>query len=442
MQSRKLLAGAAVLVSFSFLASGCGDDKSSDTTTTTKASGASGATTTTKKEVSCPTSGKSDGMLKFGALLPETGTLAPLGPPEIAGGKLAVKEINEAGGVLGKDVEWLPGDSGDASTDTASQTVEKHLNAGVDAIVGAASSAVTGTVIDKIVGAGVIQYSPANTAKTLSTREDCDLYFRNAPSDVLQGQVLADIVTEQGYNEVAVLALQDPYGEGLAEDFETNFKASGGKITLTKIYDPNASNYDAEVQAVVDSNPKALVLIAFSEGTKIITALTEKGKAPTKFPIFMTDGYTDPGSAKDLKAGTLEGIQGTVPEADPSKGDQTFITRLNAFDPALNGSTSYAGESYDAVVVTSLAATKAGTDDPLKIAAEIPGITREGTKCTAFKACVDLIKAGTDIDYDGPSGPIDMDKEGDPTKASYALKKWTADNKLDVVKYIPAEAAG
>ena len=131
-----------------------------------------------------------DGKLVLGTILPQTGSLAFLGPPEFAGFDLAIQEINAAGGVLGQPMEGIKGDSGDATTDTANQTVDRLLSQNVDAIIGAASSGVSLTVIDKITGAGVVQFSPANTSKTLSDYPDKGLYFRTAPSDILQGAVL------------------------------------------------------------------------------------------------------------------------------------------------------------------------------------------------------------------------------------------------------------
>src|SRR3546814_14698234 len=95
---------------------------------------------------------------------------------------LAAEEINAAGCVLGKPVAIDHGDSGDTTTDIANQTVDRLLAANVDAIIGAASSGVSATVIDKITAAGVVQFSPANTSKTFSTYADKGLYFRNAPS--------------------------------------------------------------------------------------------------------------------------------------------------------------------------------------------------------------------------------------------------------------------
>ena len=144
-------------------------------------------------------------------------SLAFLGPPEFAGVDLAVKDINDAGGVNGKQVEVTNSDSGDTSTDTASQSVDRLLSNNVDAIIGAASSSVSLSVIDKITGAGVLQISPANTSHELTDYADKGLYFRTAPPDVLQGRVLGDLILADGNTTLGILALQDSYGTGLAD---------------------------------------------------------------------------------------------------------------------------------------------------------------------------------------------------------------------------------
>src|SRR5690606_12473582 len=119
------------------------------------------------------------------------------------------------------------GDSGDASTDLASQTTDSLLAAGVDAIVGAASSSVSLTVIDKITAAGVVQFSPANTSDEFTTYDDHGLYFRDAPPDLLQGSVLGQIILDDGVGSVSILALDDAYGTGLADRIEEVLKGGG-----------------------------------------------------------------------------------------------------------------------------------------------------------------------------------------------------------------------
>src|SRR3712207_951171 len=217
--------------------------------------------------------------LIIGTLLPLTGDLAFLGPPEVAGAKLAVADINAAGGVLGQPVQLLEGDSGDASTDTATQTADRLLGQNVDVIVGAASSTVSLTVIDRITGAGVMQISPANTSDQFTTYNDNGLYFRTAPPDTLQARALADMIGADGNNSVAILARNDSYGTGLADNTEENLLSQGlSEDSFLRItYDPNAANYDAEIQELVDFDPDAIVVIGFEESSKIIQGLNAQG---------------------------------------------------------------------------------------------------------------------------------------------------------------------
>ncbi|OMQ16615.1 branched-chain amino acid ABC transporter substrate-binding protein [Modestobacter sp. VKM Ac-2676] len=222
--------------------------------------------------------------LVIGTLLPLTGNLAFLGPPEVAGAQLAINEVNEAGGVLGQPVQLVEGDSGDASTDTATQTVDRLLQSNVDAIVGAASSGVSLTVIDTITGAGVLQISPANTSDQFTTYDDNGLYFRTAPPDTLQARALADLIAGDGNNTVGILAINDPYGTGLAENTRDNLVASGlSEDSIEYItYDPQAANFSSEVQRMVDFNPDAIVVIGFEESSRIIQDLNAQGIGPQR----------------------------------------------------------------------------------------------------------------------------------------------------------------
>jgi ABC-type branched-subunit amino acid transport system substrate-binding protein len=231
-----------------------------------------------------------DDVLTIGTLLPETGNLAFLGPPEIAGVQMAVAEINEAGGFKGADVELVEGDSGDTTTDTAVQTVTRQLQENVDAIVGAASSSVSASVIDQVVGAGVTMFSPANTSKQFSDYPDKGLYFRLGPSDILQGQVLAEVLAEDANASVVIMNFDDDYGNGLAEDFTSSFEAGGGEVVDTITYDPQAQTFDAEVQEAVAADADAIVLIGFDETSRLLTTLVEQGLGPQDIPTYLVDG--------------------------------------------------------------------------------------------------------------------------------------------------------
>jgi branched-chain amino acid transport system substrate-binding protein len=424
----------ALIFALSIIGAACGDDDDDDSAS----AGNGDATTTTAADDEGGASGGGDGALKIGTLLPETGSLAFLGPPEFAGVDLAVQEINENGGVLGADVEVVHGDSGDTSTDIANQTVDRLLSADVDAIIGAASSGVTLTVIDKITGAGVVQLSPANTAKSLSDYDDNGLYFRTAPSDILQGQVLGELIIEDGASTVGILALQDPYGEGLAEDITKAVTDAGGEVVETKIYDPNAQTFDAEVQAMVDADPDAIVVIGFDESARVLTTMIEKGVGPKDKKVYGTDGNMGNALGEQFKdnAGALEGMKGTTPLVELS---QDFKDKLLAVDDKLVDY-NYAAESYDGVILVALAAIAGDSDAGTDIGDNLIDVSGGGDQCSSFKECADMLADGKDIDYEGVSGPVDFDDKGDPGQASFGILQFNATNTLDTLEYRVAGA--
>ena len=413
----KRLTGAALCVAASLTLAACGGgDDEGDTGTETAA------------ETEAPAAAEGDGTLTVGSLLPQTGNLAFLGPPEFAGVELAIKEINEAGGILDQQVAYVEGDSGDTSQDIANPTVDRLLAANVDVIIGAASSGVSLTVIDKITSAGVVQYSPANTAAELTDYEDNGLYFRTAPPDILQGRILGETILADGCTNVGILALQDPYGEGLANFVGETVTGGGGALAPEEaiFYDPAASNFDAQVNELKAANPDCAVLIGFEESAKVINSMVSAGIGPQQVPLYLVDGNLGNALGEDLPAGVLAGAKGSLPGAEATP---EFRERLATVDPALKDY-SYAAESYDAVITSALAALVAESDSGEAIGAELPGVTKEGEKCTTFEECKTMIEAGDDIDYDGVSGPIELNDVGDPTAASIGIYTFGPDNRL------------
>ena len=374
---------------------------------------------------------KGNGTLTVGTLLPSTGDLAFLGPPEFAGVDAAVEDINSAGGVLGKDVVQAKADSGDGTPDIAGQSVDKLLSRDADVVIGAASSSVSLSVIDKIVGAGVVQFSPANTSTAFDTYNDKNLYFRTAPSDVLQGAVMAQTVIEDGFTNVAILARQDSYGEALANQVAKGLEQGGSTVATKTLYSADATNFTAEINKVAATRPDAIVLIAFNETTKIIPGLISKGVGPQDVQIYFVDGNTADYS-KDFPKGTLDGVKATYPGAELTND---FKQRLLQTNPDLKDLT-YGPESYDATVMTALAAEAAKDDSGEAIAAKLVEISKEGTKCTSYEECVDLVRNGEDIDYDGVSGPVDLNDTGSPAKATIGIFQYGPDNTYKPLDYV------
>ena len=276
---------AAVVAAAALLLSACGSSNNSSHETTTSPSNG-GASSTGTTTTATP--------LIYGELLPQTGDLAFLGPPEFAGVQTAFNDINAAGGVLGKPVQKFSADSGDGTPDIAGASVSKLIADHANVIIGAAASGVSLSVINQITSAGIVEFSPANTSPAFDDpgTDPKNLYFRTAPSDVLQGAVMAQTVLGDGHNNVAILARQDSYGELLAQQVAKGITAGGGTVAAKVLYSPDATNYTAEINQIAASKPDAVVLIAFSETTKIIPAMTRAGVGPQDQQTYFVDGNT------------------------------------------------------------------------------------------------------------------------------------------------------
>ncbi len=361
--------------------------------------------------------------LKIGTILPQSGTLAFLGPPEEAGVALAVKDINDADLGIKVDVQYR--DSGDTTTDTATVSVTDLLSLGVSAIIGAASSGVSKTVIDQITGAGVIEFSPANTSIDFTNYPDNGLYWRTAPSDVLQGEVLGNLIADDGVQNLGIIELNDSYGTGLTKKLTETFEAAGGKVVASPLFNTGDTVFTTQISEVLAAKPDAIALVTFDEAKIIVPALQGAGYTG---PLYFVDGNLADYS-KDFAPGALKGDKGTLPGLDVSKlGD--FTDRLLKVDPSLT-EFSYAPESYDAVVLIALAALAANSTDGKKIASklqEVSGGSGKGKKATDFASAAQIILDGGVVDYDGYSGPITFDKNGDPTQATIGIYEYQEDN--------------
>jgi branched-chain amino acid transport system substrate-binding protein len=362
--------------------------------------------------------------LKIGTILPQSGALAFLGPPEEAGVALAVQEINEAD--LGITVEAVYRDSGDTTTDTATVSVTDLLSQDVSAIVGAASSGVSFTVIDQIVAAGVVQFSPANTSPDFTTYDDDNLYWRTAPSDLLQGEVLGNLIAEDGAATLGLLVLNDAYGTGLAGALAATFEAAGGEVVAEELFNEGDTSFDAQVSALTAAAPDAIAVITFDQAKVVVPALVGAGYPGSQ--LYFVDGNLADYSA-DFEPGLVEGAKGTLPGLDIATLGN-FQERLLEVDPDLT-EFSYAAESYDAVILLALAALAAGSTEGADIAAklqEVSGGSGDGEKATDFASAAAIILDGGVVDYDGVSGPVTFDENGDPTEATIGVYQYGADN--------------
>ncbi|MFT4212328.1 MAG: ABC transporter substrate-binding protein [Microbacterium sp.] len=377
----------------------------------------------------CADDATSADTLKVGTLLPVTGSLAFLGPPEIAGVGLAVDDIVAAGDSA--CTYWT--DSGDSSDMTVSTASAADLiSADVSTVIGAASSSVTLNVVDTITAADIVMVSPANTSAALSGYSD--FYFRTAPPDTVQGSALGQLITSDGNANIAFLVFNDTYGTGLRDVVEETVEDAGGTVTYGATgageeFPPGQTTFSSEVTAAIASDPDAIVIIAFDETKAIIPELVAQGWDMSK--TYYTDGNTADYS-EDFEAGTLEGAQGTIPGANAS---DDFKSRASAWSEAVEGAAlsdySYSAESYDATILTALAALQGGATDGATIQANMASVSGAdgGTECNTYADCKALIEAGETIHYVGVSSVGPFNSQNDPSSAFIGIYQFDGDNK-------------
>ncbi|WP_104193356.1 ABC transporter substrate-binding protein [Cryobacterium sp. Y82] len=414
---RTLVTGVALIGVSALLLTGCSNGAAT-------APSDSAAPTADSADVKTVAAGDRDLTLKIGALAPQSGVLAFLGPPQVAGVALAVQDINALG--LGITVEAINADEGDTTTDVATGSVIDLIGQDVTAIVGAAASAVTRTVIDSITGAGIVEVSPSNTGLDFTTYNDGGLYFRTSPSDLLQGEVLGTKIAEDGVSTLGLIVVNDAYGTGLADVITSTFEGTGGKVVATSLFNTGETNFTSQISDVTAEDPDAIAIVTFDQSISIVPALVAGGFPGDK--LYFVDGSLKDYST-NFSAGLIAGSQGTAPGLDLATLGE-FQSRLLEIDPTLKDYL-YAAEAYDAVMLIALAAYAGNDVSGESIASymqQVSGGSGDGTKVEDFGAAAEALANGEQVDYDGFSGPITLDENGDPTEATIGIYKYAEDN--------------
>ncbi len=353
--------------------------------------------------------------IKIGALMSMTGDLQAYGETSLNGIKLAVKEINAAGGAAGSMLAVAVGDdqtNPQVGVDAAKKLVELEK---VAALIGALPSGVTIPVAKSVsAAAGVVQISNASTSPAITDLDDGDVLFRTIPSDAFQGVALAEVVNGKGVKNVAVLYINNDYGEGLAKAFAGAFEAKGGKVSANLAFEPGNASYRGELQQAAEGKAEALVLIAYPEnGNIILKQSLEEGF----FKAFIfTDGMKAPEVIAAIGADNLNGSYGTAPEAladseTAKRFKDAYQKEFGELPPK-----PFIDSAYDATFLIGLAIEKAGGTDRKKIHAalrEVANAPGEKVLPGEFAKAKELIKAGKDIDYVGAAGEQDFDAKGD-----------------------------
>lgn len=369
-----------------------------------------------------------DDVLRIGTLFPASGSLSYLGGAQAAGVAIAVKEINDAGGVLGTPVELLARDSGDVSTATIEASLADLVKKHVDVLIGPSSSVLAERVLPKVVAAKIPMISPAATSARLSSTAASGYFFRTAPSAALEGPALAAGIGG-GTAKLALIYFDDDDGRAIRD----SLVSSGGTVVASQRFDADTTDLAAIITAVKKAAPDDVVFAspfsATEQNTAIITKLGAAGLGGAK--LWLT-GENTADYSQALPAGTLTGVNGILAGAEP---DAAFTARVKADDPAVV-STRFAAEAYDATILAGLAATVAHDTAGTAIDARLRDVSRGGIKCTNFSECVGVLKTSSNIDYDGESGPISFDQGGDPSSAHFGLYRYDAENRFAKVGYL------
>lgn len=345
-----------------------------------------------------------DNEVKIGVILGFSGPLESITPAMGASGELAMKEVSDSGAFLGgKTVTPVRADSTCIDAAAATASAERLLSAeGVSAIFGPDCSGVTTAVVNNVtVPQGIMNISPSATSPALSFIEDNGLFFRTSPSDARQGAILAQVVMDRGYGEVAVTFTNNDYGKGFADAFVAAYEGIGGKVTLSAAHEDGRADYSAEVGALSAAGGDALVVLGYIDqgGLGVMRSAIDTGA----FDVFAGGDGMYGASLLETLGDDLEVWFGTLP-GSAIEGDDPFVAISEAAGIGIDG--PYVRESYDAAALMLLSMQASG-DATAAAAEHVMAIANApGEKIAAGELArgLELVAAGTDIDYVGASG--------------------------------------
>ena len=340
--------------------------------------------------------------VKIGVLLGFTGPLESITPAMGAGAELAMAEVTASGKLMGgATVTSVRGDSTCVDAAAATSAAERLVTSDkVSAIMGADCSGVTGAILQNVARPnGIAMISPSATSPALSTAEDDGLFFRTAPSDARQGVVMTEILMDRGIKNAALTYTNNDYGKGLADAFQAAFEAAGGTITISTSHDEDKADYSSEVASLAAAGGDILVVAGYEAGAgrAIIQSSLDSGAFET---FVLLDGMVGQSLVDTIGAG-LEGSFGQYPGTD-SQGAEMF--QALATSAGFDGTGAFAPESYDAAALIMLSMAAANSTASKDWAGKVMDIANApGVEIFPGELgkALDLIAAGTDIDYVG-----------------------------------------
>lgn len=371
--------------------------------------------------------------IKLGISIGFTGPLESLAPDMAAGAELAFKEVSDSGKLLdGVKITSVRADSTCIDAAAATAAAERIVTSDkVRGIVGGMCSGETIATLQNVaMPNGIVMISPSATSPALTTMENNGLFFRTAPSDARQGEIIAEILKDRGIKSVAVTYTNSDYGKGLAENIEKAFKAVGGTVTINAAHEDGKADYSAEVASLASAGGDVLVIAGYIDqgGGGILRAALDSGA----FDVFeFPDGMISQ-TLIDKFGKEIDGSFGENPAAAGEGRDKyVALGKEHGFD----GTSAFSAESYDAAALIMLAMEAAKSTDPATYKAKVMEVANApGEKIYPgeLAKALELIKAGQDVDYVGASA-VELINNGE-SAGSYREVEFK-DGKMEVVGY-------
>jgi neutral amino acid transport system substrate-binding protein len=375
-------------------------------------------TTTTNNNVAA-----GDRALKLGSLLPATGDLGPIGQQMSGAVPLVIETVNACGGVNGAPVTLVAEDD---ETDPRKGAAAMTKLANVDrvaGVVGSFASSVSSAAVPIAVRNKVMLISPGSTSPVFTDRakkgEFKGFWARTAPPDTYQAEALAQLAKKRGFNKVSTVVINNDYGVGFERAFVQTFKKLGGTIVnegKPTRYDPKATTFETEAAAAFAGKPQAVIAVMYEEtGSILLKSAYEQGLMQG-VQVMLTDGVksaTFPGKVgkKDDGKFIVTGAIGTVPGAD-GKALAALTKLWKAKKNQAVG--EYVPQAWDATALLVLAAQAAKANTGEAIASKLREVSNApGTAVTDVCKGLELLRKGQDINYQGASGNVDVDANGD-----------------------------
>ena len=399
------MAGSVAVLSFGVVA--CGDDSSDST------SGGG-------EDVS-----DASFDMNVGVLVPQTGDLSIFAPPGEKAADLAIEEFSKALEGTNITVESSVADT-ETKAAAAQSAAQKLISDGSSCLAGPWASDETVPVGTTVAARSQVPLiSPSSTSPEITDLPDDGYVFRTAPSDALQGQVLADAVGQDLGTDatISVAARNDAYGEGIANEFKAAFEEAGGTTTGPVLYDPEGTTFDSEASEIVADAPDGYVIIDFEDPYgKVGAALVRTGDFDAT-KMYTADGLAfDDGIPSSIPAEALDGAHGTRPATPDDTDTAAAFDKIYKAAGGTKERGTFDAQNFDAVSLCVLGAIAAGSSEGPDIQAKIQEVaSAPGDKYdfTQLPEAIEALQAGDDIDFEGVSGPLDLDDNGDPTQGTY-----------------------